>query len=66
MTKFKAKPISIRQCLTFVILPSYFVLLAGCNVAPKYLGPKADLPTEFKTQGPWRTAKPSDAEARGD
>ena len=42
------------------------VLFSGCNVAPKYNEPESSLPAEFKTHGPWRTAKPSDTEARGD
>lgn len=49
-----------------VVCPAVLLLLlSGCNLAPKYLGPKNDLPTEFKTEGPWRTAKPSDDQDRG-
>lgn len=51
---------------SFVILHSSFVILSGCNLAPRYFTPKPELPAEFKTEGPWRTAKPSDADARGD
>lgn len=40
--------------------------LPACNLAPKYLGGNAKLPTEFKTAGPWRTAQPKDDQARGD
>ena len=55
-----------RPTSTFLILPSVFaVALTGCNLAPKYFGPKDDLPTEFKADGPWRTAQPSDHESRG-
>lgn len=57
---------SVTRRTVFAFLPSACLLLVGCNVAPKYFAPKSDLPTEFKTQGPWRTARPSDAEARGD
>lgn len=42
-----------------------FLLLPSCNVAPSYLVPKPKLPTEFKTAGPWRTAKPRDDAHRG-
>ena len=41
------------------------LLLPACNLAPKFLVPKPDLPTEFKTDGPWRTARPRDEAARG-
>ena len=51
-------------CHTLVMLCSCFVM-SGCNLAPKYFAPKVSLPAEFKTQGPWRTAKPSDEGARG-
>lgn len=44
---------------------SALILLAGCNLAPKHLVPKPDLPAEFKTQGPWRTARPRDDASRG-
>lgn len=57
---------SLNRRFPLVLLHSFCLLLLGCNVAPKYFAPKSDLPTEFKTQGPWHTARPSDAEARGD
>ncbi len=41
------------------------LLLPSCNLAPKYFGAQSNLPTEFKTDGPWRTAKPNDAAHRG-
>ncbi len=41
------------------------LLLASCNLAPKYLAPAPKLPQHFKTSGPWRTAQPSDHEPRG-
>jgi multidrug efflux pump len=43
-----------------------FLLLPSCNLAPKYFAPKPNLPTEFKTTGPWRTATPRDGANRGD
>lgn len=48
------------------LLHSSCFLLTGCNVAPKYFAPKPELPTEFQTQGPWRTARPADGAERGD
>ncbi len=42
-----------------------FVMLTGCNLAPKYLSPQPELPATFKSSGPWRVAKPSDHESRG-
>jgi multidrug efflux pump len=42
-----------------------FLLLPSCNLAPKYLVPQPKLPTEFKTSGPWRTAKPRDEVHKG-
>lgn len=47
--------------LSFVPL----LLLAACNVAPRYSPPSPQLPAAFKTSGPWRTAKPADHEPRG-
>lgn len=41
------------------------LLLPACNLAPNLLVPKPDLPTEFKTNGPWRTARPRDEAVRG-
>ncbi len=46
------------------LLPA--LLLPGCNLAPKYQPPKTALPAEFKTQSPWRTAKPGDDQPRGE
>nr|WP_294381626.1 efflux RND transporter permease subunit [Prosthecobacter sp.] len=43
-----------------------FLLLPSCNLAPKYLKPKPELPKEFKTSGPWRTARPKDEASRGE
>lgn len=66
MPKVKTMSLSLRRSAAFVVLHSSFVLLSGCNLAPKYFSPQPELPTEFKTEGPWRTARPSDAMARGD
>lgn len=41
------------------------VTLAGCNLAPKPLTPEVPLPSGFKTDGPWRTARPRDDATRG-
>ena len=41
------------------------MLLPSCNLAPRFLVPNPKLPTEFKTAGPWRTAKPRDDASRG-
>lgn len=41
------------------------LLLSSCNFAPPYTPPTTQLPTSFKTSGPWRTAKPADHEHRG-
>lgn len=48
------------------MLTALGLLGTGCNLAPKYFAPEPDLPVTFKTQGPWRTAKPSDAAPRGE
>lgn len=42
------------------------LILPSCNLAPKFLKPEVKLPTEFKTSGPWRTARPQDDANRGD
>lgn len=44
---------------------SGLVVLAGCNVAPKYDPPQVAMPAHFKTSGPWREAKPRDKDSRG-
>ena len=49
-----------------LLVPAGLLLMTGCNLAPKYQAPAPELPAEFKTRGPWRTAKPQDALARGD
>lgn len=64
MTNLKTRP-HLRS-LRFGLLTTSLALLSSCNLAPKYLAPSLDLPTEFNTEGPWRTAKPADGEARGD
>ena len=54
--------------LPFVILHSFplcGIILASCNLAPKYDPPRAALPARFKTSGPWREASPKDGGARG-
>lgn len=48
------------------LLVGLLLLLPSCNFAPKYFLPKPNLPTHFKTDGPWRTATPRDEAHRGD
>ncbi|MFN0079569.1 MAG: efflux RND transporter permease subunit [Prosthecobacter sp.] len=59
-SKEKSKYPALLHLLLFA-----FMLLPSCNLAPKFLIPKPKLPTEFKTTGPWRTAKPRDEASRG-
>lgn len=47
------------------VLLCALLLLPSCNFAPKYFAPKPGLPLEFKTDGPWRTARPGDDAHRG-
>jgi multidrug efflux system outer membrane protein len=52
----------------FTHTPALFLLclsLGSCNLAPTYFSPKPSLPSEFKSSGPWRTAKPQDHLTRG-
>ena len=44
------------------------VLLAGCNVAPKYQAPAPPpAPAAYKEESKdWKVAQPADAELRGD
>lgn len=35
-----------------------FMLLAGCTTGPAYRRPVVQAPTQWQTQGPWRTAQP--------
>lgn len=39
--------------------------LCGCDLAPKYVPPKVDLPSTFKEGGMWQVAVPSDGLPRG-
>ena len=59
--------------LFFMMFPPIRVLtvfaalsVAACNLAPKFTKPAPALPVEFKTQGPWKLARPRDEEPRGD
>jgi outer membrane protein, multidrug efflux system len=60
------KPVTVEMTMlrTELCLLS-FVILSSCNVAPKYDPPEVALPVHFKTSGPWCTATPRDADARG-
>lgn len=42
------------------------VLLAGCDLAPTYHSPRTVLPADWKGDGIWKLATPSDAAIRGD
>ncbi|MBL9117382.1 MAG: efflux transporter outer membrane subunit [Verrucomicrobiaceae bacterium] len=42
------------------------VALAGCNLAPKYLSPKPEVPAEFKTSGVWKHGRPAANTDRGE
>lgn len=42
------------------------LLMAGCEVGPKYQRPAAQVPAQWSTQGPWQTAAPSDTFPKGD
>jgi hypothetical protein len=63
LTGEEPKPKSKYPALLHLLLFA-FLLLPSCNLAPKYLVPQPKLPTEFKTSGPWRTAKPRDDATR--
>ncbi|MFO1482316.1 MAG: efflux RND transporter permease subunit [Verrucomicrobiaceae bacterium] len=65
LTGEEMKPKTQYPALLHLLLFA-LVLLPSCNLAPKYFAPKPKLPTEFKTDGPWRTAKPRDEATRGD
>src|ERR1022692_3894384 len=41
------------------------LLLGGCTVGPKYARPGADVPSDYKESGNWKTAQPSDDIAKG-
>ena len=41
------------------------ILLAGCNVGPKYHRPPAEVPPAYKEAGNWKTAQPSELSLRG-
>lgn len=64
LTGEEPKPKSKYPALLHLLLLT-FLLLPSCNLAPTYLVPQPKLPTEFKTSGPWRTAKPRDDAHKG-
>jgi NodT family efflux transporter outer membrane factor (OMF) lipoprotein len=41
------------------------LLLGGCTVGPKYARPSAEVPSDYKESGNWKTAQPNDAIAKG-
>jgi NodT family efflux transporter outer membrane factor (OMF) lipoprotein len=41
------------------------LLLGGCTVGPKYVRPAAEVPSDYKESGNFKTAQPSDAIAKG-
>jgi len=41
------------------------LLLGGCSLAPTNPPPAMDLPGDYANSGPWRPARPADAEPRG-
>ena len=52
-------------CFGATIGAAAVFLLEGCTVGPKYVRPTADVPSDFKETGNFRTAQPSDAIAKG-
>lgn len=48
------------------VLLLFVLLLAGCNLAPKYHTPAITLPADYKEAPGWAAAEPSDAVARGE
>ncbi len=40
-------------------------LLCACAVGPVYVKPKIDMPVSWNLEAPWRTAQPSDGQAKG-
>lgn len=40
-------------------------LLSGCAVGPTYVKPTVEVPANWQLESPWRTARPSDAQAKG-
>jgi NodT family efflux transporter outer membrane factor (OMF) lipoprotein len=52
--------------LHFCLLPSaFFLLLAGCNLAPTYHPPAVQTPAVFKETNGWKLAQPSDGVIKG-
>ncbi len=52
--------------LYFFLLPSsFFLLLAGCNLAPSYRQPSVQTPPAFKETNAWKLAQPSDGVIKG-
>ena len=41
------------------------LMLAGCDLAPKYTPPAIEIPAGYKEAGPWHEAHPDDAAPRG-
>jgi len=40
-------------------------LLSACAVGPAYVKPQVDMPVSWTLEAPWRTAQPSDTQAKG-
>ena len=40
-------------------------LLSACAVGPAYVKPQVDMPVSWALEAPWRTAQPSDTQAKG-
>ena len=57
-----AMPKTVRLALPLALAAA---LLGGCTVGPDYVRPDTDVPTAYKEDSLWKTAKPADEYPRG-
>jgi multidrug efflux system outer membrane protein len=55
----------VRKWFTGSLCLAALAVLAGCAVGPKYKRPDVQVPTTWKTQGPWQVAVPKDNFPKG-
>ena len=59
-----AFPCTLKYASSWLCLAGTLTV-AGCAVGPKYVRPAAEVPTEYKEAGDWKTAQPNDQNLGG-
>ncbi|MGP8234013.1 MAG: efflux transporter outer membrane subunit [Limisphaerales bacterium] len=67
--KISSKPYTSKEAkgrfLVTAVLGSLALIVAGCNLAPKYTKPAVETPPAFKEASGWKVAQPKDDSIRG-